>query len=167
MNRVFAASFVLLLSCLAVVGAAASDEDLKTRFGELTTNDDNVLLFKGKPISPQVRAPNGISTVEKFEIDASDVLLLVEHGGTACPAKFWFVSVSADSAKATSRFGTCSDQFRTSRTGGTITVTMPGFLGPFEPAPARAKAAKERHVFTFSNGLLTENGKPVNNKPGT
>jgi hypothetical protein len=165
MKRIIPAIVLLLLASIASAGAAAPDEEMGTRFGELTTNDENVLLFKGKPVTPRVKAPNGISAVEKFEIGDTDVLLLAEQGGTACPASFWFVSVSAAGAKATSWFGTCSDKFRTSRTGSTITVSMPGFQGPFEPPAARAKAAKERHVFTFSNGELTENGKPVNNKP--
>jgi hypothetical protein len=34
-------------------------------------------------------------------------------------------------------------------------------MGPFEPKAPRAKAAKEKHVFTFRAGVVAEHGKPV------
>ncbi len=156
MKRLYVGIALLLLGC-----AAALADDLLTRFGALTINEEKVLLFRGTPVSPEVKGNASLSVIEKFEMGASDVVLIRDNGGTACPALFHFVTLSASGAKATPAFGTCSDLVRAARRGDTITVSMPGYRGPFESSAGRAKAAKEKHVFTFSNGIVTENGKPA------
>jgi hypothetical protein len=42
-----------------------------------------------------------------------------------------------------------------------VTLTMQGFLGPFEPEAQRKKAFKEKHLIVFQDGAVTDNGKPA------
>jgi hypothetical protein len=152
--------YPLVAVLLAVVSAAASAETISTRFGALKIGGEfaNSLWFKGHRL---VRGGNRLSEVQKFRMGATDVVLVQETGGTACPALYYFVSVSASGAKATPAFGTCDELTKVTRKGNRILVSMPGYRGPFEPAAARAKAAREKHVFTFRAGKVTEKGKPV------
>jgi hypothetical protein len=98
---------------------------------------------------------------EAFSIGERDVVLVTDNGGTACPHLYYFVTVSASSAKATPPFGTCNELSTIKRTGNSISVTMQGFRGPFEPAAEQRRAARRRHVFIYRAGVVTENGKPV------
>ncbi len=58
-------------------------------------------------------------------------------------------------------FSTCAELASIKRSADSISVRMPGFRGPFEPASEQRKANKERHVFLFHDGVVTENDKPV------
>ena len=93
----------------------------------------------------------------------SDVLLLQNTGGTACPALFRFITVSATGLRATPEFGTCSEIIYPTfneKTG--VTVAMVGFSGSSEPAAEQRKAAMTKTIYRLQpNGQLTENGKPV------
>jgi hypothetical protein len=144
-----------------VLGAAAFAQGVGTRFGLLDVDGEKVLSFKGRPVKPLVQGNDGLSLLDKFSIGATDVVLVRNNGGTACPALYHFVTVSAAGAKATKFFGTCSDQAEAARKGDAVTLTLHGFQGPFEPEAKQAKADKERHVFVFRDGVVTENGKPV------
>jgi hypothetical protein len=148
------------LAVLALAAAALA-QGVSTRFGKLDVNSEKILTFKGRPVNPVVQGNDSLSLLDKFSIGATDVVLIRVDGGTACPALYHFVTVSATGAKATKFFGTCSDQAEAARKGDAITLTMPGFEGPFESAAKQVKAEKERHVFVFRNGAVTENGKPV------
>ena len=125
--------------------------------------EGNLLLFKGKPVSPAIEGNNGLDIVANYEIGQSDVLLLQDTGGTACPALFRFITVSAAGVRVTPEFGTCSDIIYPTfneKTG--VTVAMVGFLGSFEPAAQQRKAAMTKTTYRLHpNGQLTENVKPV------
>jgi hypothetical protein len=88
-------------------------------------------------------------------------VLVTDNGGTACPALYYFVTVTKSGAKATRAFGTCSDLIKVKRTGDSISVSMPGYRGPFESKRSQNRAARENHVFIYHAGVVTENGKPV------
>ncbi len=150
---------LLIALSLAMTGTAAA-QGTRTRYGTLDVDND-VLTFKGRPVKPEVKGSAGLSLLDKFRMGATDVVLVRDNGGTACPARSYFVTVSADGAKVTHSFGTCSDHAEAFRRGETITVTMPGYQGPFNTAAERAKAAKEKHVFVLRDGAVTENGKPA------
>ncbi len=123
--------------------------------------EDKILLFKGQPLVPTIEGNNSLDLGTVMSIGATDVVLVTNNGGSGCPAVFYFVSVTRSGAKATPEFGTCSDLATVKRKGNSISVTMPGFLGPFEPKSAQRRVAKERHVFIYRAGVVTENGKPV------
>ncbi len=157
---------IIGIALFFVIGPAAlvqaqESQEVATRFGVLSVNEDKILLFKGRPLVPTIEGNNSLDLGTVRQIGATDVVLVTSNGGSGCPAVFYFVSVTRSGAKATPEFGTCSDLATVKRKGNSISVTMPGFLGPFEPKSAQRRAAKERHVFIYRAGVVTENGKPV------
>lgn len=130
-------------------------EDIPTRFGSLKINGDNMLLYNNRPLNPEIKGNNSLSTVGTYQIGSSDVVLIQDNGGTACPALLYFLSISNNGVMATSPFGTCSDLIKETQVADTIYVEMPGFMGPFEPEAEKIKAAKEWHIFIFKDGVLT------------
>jgi len=96
-TRIAAAALPLLLSAVAPVAAEA----MSTRFGTLSINNQYLLLFNGRPLSPEVRGNSALNFVRKFAIGPTDVVLLEDVGGTACPELFFIVSVAAEGARPT------------------------------------------------------------------
>lgn len=139
------------------------EKKVKTRFGVVSVREeDNLLLFKGKPVAPAIEGNSSLSIVANYEMGQSDVLLLQDNGGTACPARFRLITVSAAGLRTTPEFGTCSDIiYPTSDAKAGISVAMVGFMGAFESAAVHNKVAMTKTVYRFLNGQLTENGKPV------
>ena len=140
------------------------DKKVKTRFGVVSVReDDKRLMFKGKPVLPAIEGNNGLSIVANYEMGPSDVLLLQDIGGTACPALFRFITVSAAGVRVTPEFGTCSDIIYPTMDAKTATITIAanGFRGPFESQAEKQKAYMTKTVFRFANGRVTENDKLV------
>lgn len=152
---------VLAAALLAVFGngALAQSEPayrVATRFGELSVRRDEVLRFNERPLEPLLKGNNGLYVGNPFVIGESDVVLVTDVGGTACPRLYWFVSVTNSGARATPSFGTCSVALTVTRSGDSIRVTMRGYRGPFEPEAERRKAAAQTQVFVFHDGVVTE-----------
>jgi hypothetical protein len=154
--------FGIALLLLASASAPAQETTtIQTRFGALTVSDAGVLLFKGTPVQPTIEANNSLDLSKPFEIGAADVVLVTDNGGTSCPALYYFVTVTKSGAKVSPAFGTCSDLIKIKHIGDSISVSMPGYQGPSESKRAQQKAARERHVFIYRAGVVTEGGKPV------
>src|SRR6266496_3306186 len=159
MGETFMGKYILSVTLLLLVGgsvAAQETNTVSTRFGALTVDEAGVLLFKGAPFKPTIEANNSLDLSKTFEIGAADVVLVTDNGGTACPALYYFVTVTKSGAKATSSFGSCSDLIKLKRMGDSILVSMPGYAGPSEPKRAQTRAARERHVFIYRAGVVTE-----------
>ena len=152
---------IVLIASLSFISSIAYAEDIPTRFGSLKINDENMLLYKNRPLNPEIQGNNSLSVAGTYRLGNSDVVLIQDNGGTACPAQLYFVTVSTSGVKATSAFGTCTDLINAKQVADSISVTMPGFMGPFESKAAQRKAAKEKHVYLFKGGILTEYGKPI------
>lgn len=150
-----------LVVALFFMSSIVFAEDIPTRFGLLQIDSENMLLYNNRPLNPEIQGNSRLITNETFQIGNKDIVLIQDVGGTACPSLFYFVSISINGIEATPPFGTCSDLIKTKQIAETISVRMAGFQGPFEPEEAKRKAAKEIYVFTFKNGVLTENGKIV------
>jgi len=71
-------------------------------------------LVNGRPVSPEVRGNSALNFVRKFAIGSTDIVLLEDVGGTACPELFFIVSVAANSAHPTREFGSCGALLRVS-----------------------------------------------------
>src|SRR6267378_5601216 len=155
---IFGITLLLLASASAL---AQETNSITTRFGALTVSDAGMLLFKGTPVHPSIEANNSLDLSEPYQIGTSDVVLVTDNGGTACPALYYFVTVTKSGAKVTPSFGTCSDLIKIKRTGDSISVSMPGYQGPSESKRAQLRAARERHIFIYHAGVITENSKPV------
>jgi hypothetical protein len=155
--------FLGIALLLVSIGSASAQESnsVTTRFGAVSVSDGGVLLFKDVPVQPTVEANNRLDIGKPFQIGASDVVLVTDFGGTACPATFYFVTLTKGGAKVTPGFGTCSDLMKIKRSGNSISVSMPGYRGPTMSRRSQDRAARERHVFIYRAGVVTENGKPV------
>lgn len=136
-------------------------QEVVTRFGSLTVGNDKTLLFNGRKLTPSVVGNNSLHMDEPIQIGETDVVLVLDNGGTACPSLYYFVTVSKTGARATKPFGTCGAVTSVKRVGNSIRVIMPGYRGPFESESAQLRAARQRHVFVFRAGVVTKKGKTV------
>ena len=152
---------VALLIIAGTSALAQDTQDITTRFGVLKVTDEQKLLFKGHPLEPPVEGNNSLGLGEIYQIGATDVVLATDNGGMLCPAIHYFVTVSESGAKATPGFGTCSDLATVKRNGDTISVSMPGYAGPSGSRRKQLAAGRERHLFIYRAGVVTENGKRV------
>ena len=118
----------------------------KSRFGELFIDAEKVLTFKGKPVSPLIQGNSSLSLVDYQQGKVSDLFIVQDTGGTACPAQYYFVTLSAEGVKQSKVFGTCSDLLKTQKKGELIIVSMPGEKGA--------------HIFTLEGNEVLDNGKP-------
>lgn len=136
---------------------------VKTRFGVISVRaEDNLLLFKGKPINPAIEGNNSLSIVANYEMGKQDVVLVQNNGGSACPALFQFLTITASGIRVSPEFGTCSDIiYPTVDDKGGVNVAMPDFSGPFEPTPKQTQVRLSTKVFRYLGGQLFENGKVV------
>lgn len=141
---------------LIAAAEPASAADLQTRYGILTIDDANLLFFQGTPVSPRVEGNSLLSFERRFEFPNYDLVLVQDTGGTACPAEYYVIKVSRSGASPSQSFGTCSDLIHASRTGQGLTVSMRGFMGPFEPRRTRERAAKKRYLYTYNHGAVVE-----------
>ena len=155
--------YIFGIALLLLAGAHTLAQETKTitRFGALTISDAGKLLFKGNPFDPAFKPEDSLSLSEPYQIGATDVVLVTEDGGRACPALYYFVTITKSGAKVTTSFGTCSDLIKIKRNGDSISISMPGYQGPFESKRAQLRAARERHLFIYRAGVLTEKGKPI------
>ena len=153
--------YIIGFALLLIAGTSALAQETTTRFGALTVNDDKMLLFKGHPLKPPIEGNNSLDVGEPYQIGSTDVVLITNNGGTACPSLYYLVTISASGAKSSPLFGTCAEVTTVKRTGDSISVYMPGFQGPFESQRKQLRAAREKHVFIFRAGVVTENGKRV------
>ena len=135
---------------------AGLKQSMDTRRGTLAIGDDGTLRWRGRSVLPAVQANNSLSLVARHEVGRTDVLLLQNNGGSACPAQYRFITVSASGIAASPEFGTCSDLIYPTADERGVTVAMPAFAGPGQRA-----APRRRVVFRYENGRVTENGRVV------
>ncbi|RYG70883.1 hypothetical protein EON80_06535 [bacterium] len=153
---------LFIATLMAGVASAAWAQNYSTRFGTLFIDDEHVLSFNGKPVQSSVVGNNSLTYIEKFQFGKTkDVVLVQDNGGTACPAQYHFVTLTKSGAKGTKAFGTCNEATKVSRQGDTIRVEMQGFATRFQSEAVQDKAFKEKHVFLFKNGWLTESVLPA------
>lgn len=158
------------MSCIrsAAIGAAlllatspmALAQSLNTRFGPMLVSQ-NTLLFRGKPVVPSVVGELGLVLDRVIEIGSYDAIV-VENllGGNACPTMFYVVSVTAQGATASKTFGTCSEKADISRKGDAVSLRMPT-ISTLAQQRAGLGHPGQMHVFVVTNGVVTDNGKPV------
>ena len=153
------AIFVISGSVLPL--SAQEAQEISTRFGVLSIDEDKRLLFKGQPLDPPIEGNNRLDLGEMISIGPTDVVLVINTGGSGCPFTYYFVTTSASGAKSTPFFGTCNQLISMKRKGNSIVLILPGFYGPSMPEAARRRAERQRHVFVYRAGVVTKNGKPV------
>lgn len=110
---------------IGMASEAVYEKAADTRFGRVSVDDEERLVFKGKLVQPEVAGNNGLSIVRQYEVGSSDILLIQNTGGTACPALYHFATVTARGMTVTPEFGSCSDLIATYQEGARIRVLMP------------------------------------------
>ena len=125
-------------------------QDIPTRFGKLTINDENILLYKNKSFNPEIQGNSSLSHLGTYALGTKDIVLIQDNGGTGCPALLYLITLSESKVKASQPFGTCSDLIKVKATDKNVLVTMTGFQGPFESEKAQEKAAREKHLYSFN-----------------
>lgn len=99
------ATVVLTLSSTNAAAELLQEPQLlSTRFGPLSVGQDRVLLFKARRVQPRVRGNNSLDLGTLYRIGSTDVVLVTDNGGTACPYLYHFVAVATAGAKATPAF---------------------------------------------------------------
>lgn len=118
-------SLLSVLTLALITTATHAEDTITTRFGSLTINDENILLFEGQVLDPIIQGNNSLSVLGTYRLANSDAVLIQDNGGTACPALLYFVELSSGGLKATQEFGSCSDLVEVKQADETIIVTMP------------------------------------------
>ena len=138
---------------------------VKTRVGVVAVQegDSSVVLNGQTVLSPQEES---VRIVRHAPVGAEDVLLLQSGSGTACPALFQVLVVSAQGTQVSPKFGSCSDLVfavveEKRNQAPRLSIRMLGFAGPFEPEEEQRKAALKMVEFVYQQGSLTRDGKPV------
>ena len=154
--------FLAIAIAFSFLSFSACAEEIPTRFCSLKINDENMLLFNNKPLDPAIQGNSGLSVEGSYQIGNTDVVLVADIGGSACPVLLYFVTTSSSGVTASPEFGTCSDLIEVTKKADSIAVTMPGFRSSAVHSEAeQRKAFKEKHTYVFTGGVLTENGRPV------
>ena len=154
-------ALLVLPTCSALGQLVQQPQQVSTRFGNLSVNENRMLLFEGRPLSSPAQGNNSLDLGNPISIGQTDVVLVRDNGGTACPFLYYFVTVSKAGVKVTPSFGTCGKLTNIKRIGKSISVTLRGYRGPFEPEAERRRVAKERHEFILREGVVTEKAKTV------
>jgi hypothetical protein len=160
---ILAALLLLMRPCAFTQSSEpqSSDEQVRTRFGTVKFDDNDKLRFRGRLVQPGIETSRTLDLTVVYNRADSDVVVVTASDGIACPYRYYFVSVSKSGATVSNEVGTCAkaDDMRSDR--HSVTLTMQGFLGPFEPEAQRKKAFKEKHLIVFQDGAVTDNGKPA------
>ncbi|TWG33203.1 hypothetical protein ATF69_4277 [Acidovorax delafieldii] len=141
------------------------EKQVKTRFGVVAVQEgDSSVVLNGQTVLPAQEEP--VSIVRNAPVGAEDVLLLQSGSGTACPALFQMLVVSAQGVQVSPKFGSCSDRVfavveEKPNQAPRLSIRMLGFAGPFEPEEEQRKAAQKLVEFVYQRGALTQDGKPV------
>ncbi|MES2047094.1 MAG: hypothetical protein V4447_01740 [Pseudomonadota bacterium] len=147
-----------LLAFAAVAAAFTSNTfaqadivKIPTRFGELKTNSNSSLQFKGKTVVPEVTIISDAYVLSTYKLESSDVIFASQAAGNSCPGQFVFITVSTEGAKSTPVFGTCYDDGDTKpiQIDQTIAFSM------------KKMGGKGTSRYIYERGVVFENGKPV------
>lgn len=137
---------------------------VKTRFGVVAVQEgDSSVVLNGQTVLPPQE--ESVRIVRHAPVGAEDVLLQ-SGSGTACPALFQVLVVSAQGVQVSPKFGSCSDRVFAvvedkPNQASRLSIRMLGFAGPFEPEEEQRKAAQKLVEFVYQQGSLTLDGKPV------
>jgi hypothetical protein len=156
--------YLLIFITLAINGYAANSlaeeptvnrwpdapyyEDMATRFGKLTTNNDHILMLNGTPVEPSVTGDPYLAFTYRMPLREGEAVLMQNAHGSSCPAIFQWIFLSANGYRITPEFGACSDYVRVFSRDGNLVVQTPdrGF---------------RTHTYVFDSINLTEDGRPV------
>lgn len=155
MARIRTITATLSLFVLTMWSVASPAQSTANATG-LTVNRKGELLFHNHPLQPPIRANSSLDIGRVFHLNDSEVVLVKDIGGTACPYLYYLVTIKDAKAEATPEFGSCNEVVSASQKDNSIVLTMHGYRGPFEPEADRRKAARELRTFVFADGKVSE-----------
>lgn len=143
----------LLLAAPLICFSSDKSGEVRTKFGVLSVNNENILEFNGKPVVPTVAGNNGLTLLDNFALGESNVVLVRDDGGEACPAMYYFAKIGREAVQMSDRFGSCSDLAKAKLVGGVILVSMPDYSGDVD-----SRAAVARHLcrYKYENGAIKQ-----------
>ena len=102
--------FALAALLIAAVQAPAFAQMVQpTRFGLLTTDDQQMLVLDGQPFEQPIHLAQPDHTMVRFELETADVIFFRQDKGSDCPQKFAIVQISKEGAKGLPDLGSCSN----------------------------------------------------------
>ena len=143
------------LGLFVTMASQVSAATIATRFGSLSTDSQNTLLFNGRPVTPTIQGNNSLSLLKVIQVGAADNVIVQDNGGSGCPSQYYVVAVTGSGAMASKAFGTCNDLASVSRKGNGVSLTMPAFVGHGQ----QGMGGNAHHTFDVVDGVVTENGK--------
>ena len=101
-----------------------------------------------------------------LELDEEDAVLVQSKGGSACPALFRLLMLSAQETRVSPQFGSCSDLAKATLekdANGAYqpVITMLDFKGSMEPEADQLKASQTVLRYALQRGQILLNGKPL------
>lgn len=171
MSRYLLSALVLFSFFLAPASFA---EKTSTRFGEISVlsrfemdNFDDADSDKQRSVhlndvvvEPLITPRNNFIVEQVFEFNNKDVVLLMDLGGTGCPAMYRLLTLSDAGVSATDEFGTCSDLPEISVEGEVMTITLPDSAPLYAQREMSEKELDKlfstSYIYTFSDGKLSE-----------
>ena len=148
-----------------VSGLDEPQMQVTTRFGEVQVNEqDLALLIRGESVLPD--QPGEYRLVLHLELDEEDAVLVQSKGGSACPALFRLLMLSAQETRVSPQFGSCSDLAKATLekdANGAYqpVITMLDFKGSMEPEADQLKASQTVLRYALQRGQILLNGKPL------
>lgn len=151
--------FFAAIALSSSVCFAIDDEEPKTRFGTIEVNESKELIFNGKQVSPDLVGNSALRILAVHAVGQTDLVLVEDEGGSACPFQFNVVTLSKHQAVVSPTFGTCSEPRTVKLLPQGLLISMVGFMGPAAQPRDRERAGRKKFVYEFKRGVLTENGK--------
>lgn len=151
-------SAALAAAVLLAMSPMALAQSVNTRFGPVSV-ERNVLLFRGRPVTPSVEGNNSLGLDQVLQVGPADAVIVRDNGGSACPVLFHVVIVTAQGARASRSFGTCSESAEVLRKGDGVSLRMPTVSTYMQQRAGKGDAGR-MHVFDVVDGIVTDNGRP-------
>ena len=161
MSRIRSAALAAAaLLAMPTMALAQSNQSKDTRFGPVSVSQ-NTLLVRGRPVTPSVMGEAGLVLDQVVQVGSYDAVVVESLlGGNGCPAMWNVVSVTAQGATVSKTFGTCSESADVSRKGDGVSLRMPTISTLAQQRAGKGDAG-QMHVFVVTDGVVTDNGRPV------
>ena len=167
-------SRIILLSVVATVllsiftDALGQDQtSTMTRYGIISSNEDNQLTFKGKLTTPVLQGNTALAYgIKAIRYGQNDLVIVEDDGGTSCPAMFSVVEINARGvAGIYGEFGTCSDLIKVHPlSNGELFMTMPDYESYEAQGRHHGRKRTTTSTYVFSGGHIKENGRLIKNE---
>lgn len=161
MNKSFIISALAFL-IFSAFAPNAQAETVKTRFGDFEMNKADEITTSIKIGESSAILNGDYGRIEGHYIFPNyDLFLLAVANGDGCVSVLYIANVSANGMKLSPSFGTCSDDFKTTKTKNGLIIKVHEKEKYYDTPAEEAKAYKKIYKYSYINGVLREGGKIV------